>query len=429
MEHKILYRFPLGNEKRVWKQDNFVLSSFQGKGLNKRNAVENWKESGLTCVELGWADHDEAWEVVRLCEEVGLDLIFQDFSEFGGMQEWHRDDVRSDTMAKDIADKIRPWKRTIGYYVWDEPYKDDQLEETRRQIDMIEKEDPERLGFTVAIPSYNGVYTWENGLFADYLRRYADVIEPAILSLDYYPIGIEGWEKDLQLDNSRMWLDLEMMRKVCREKKLPLWFYFQSYDLHKRGSGFIFPMARMMMYAACLYGAKALQNFTAPSSITDMLGNKGQYFYEFKIINHEFSKLGNTLMALDNKFVFHSSDLLAQPLDTYKEGLSEDKISDSTILDGTLPVRTSVGELHDEYGNKYLFILNRDYLRRSDITLSLKGKNRLYLVDRTDGKQKIHAENAVSLSVHLEAGDACLFRVQPMTEEAFTLEYRLEKNI
>ena len=425
MENKILKRYPLGNTKRIWKQKDFILSSFQGKGKNLRNAVTHWKESGLTMVELGWATHEEAWEVANLCEEIGLDLIFQDFSEFGGMQEWHRDDIRSDTMAKDIADKIRPYKRTVGYYVWDEPFKDDQLEETRRQIDMIEKEDPDRLGFSVAIPSYNGIYTWENGLFADYLRRYVDVIEPAILSLDYYPIGIEGWEKEGQLDNSRMWLDLEIMRKICRERNLPLWFYFQSYDLHKRGSGFIFPMARMMMYAACLYGAKALQNFTAPHSITDENGDKGQYFEEFKAINPEFTMLGNTLMALDNKFIFHSEDVLTKKLDTYEEGLSKDVISDSTILDGALPLRTSVGELHDEYGNKYLFILNRDYEKKSDITLSLKNTSRLYVVDRTDGKQKLLEDSADKINVSLAEGDAILIRVQDAKEEAYTIEYSL----
>lgn len=427
METKKLLRYPLGNEKRIWRQKDFILSSFQGKGKNKRSAVTYWKESGLTCVELGWADHDEAWEVANLCEEIGLDLIFQDFSEFGGMQQWHRDDVRSDTMAKDIADKIRPYKRTIGYYVWDEPYKDDQLYETRRQIDMIEKEDPERLGFTVAIPSYNDIYTWQNGEFPAYLRRYADIIEPAILSLDYYPIGIECWTKEGQLDNSRMWLDLEMMRKICREKKLPLWFYFQSYDLHKRGSGFIFPMARMMMYSACLYGAKALQNFTAPYSITNMLGEKGQYFDEFCVINREFQALGNTLMALDCKFVFHSDDLLTEKLDTYKEGLPTDVISDSDVLCGALQKRTSVGELHDEYGNKYLFILNRDYEKDADITLSLKNDSRLYLVDRADGVQKVMEENTREIKLHLDAGDAVLLRVQNADEEAYLIEYELSE--
>lgn len=427
MEHKILFRYPLGNSKRLWRQDNFVLSSFQGKGKNKRNAVEHWAESGLTTVELGWASHEEAWEVVRLCEEVGLDLIFQDFSEFGGMQEWHRDDVRSDTMAKDIADKIRPWKRTIGYYVWDEPFKDDQLTETRRQIDMIEKEDPERLGFTVAIPSYNNVYTWENGEFPAYLRRFADIIEPSILSLDYYPIGIEGWTSEGQLDNSRMWLDLEMMRKICREKNLPLWFYFQSYDLHKRGSGFIFPMARMMMYAACLYGAKALQNFTAPSSITDENGDKGQFFEEFCVINREFRKLGNTLMALDNRFVFHSDDLLPVVPDTYLEGMSPDKISDSKILSCSLPKRTSVGELCDQYGNDYLLILNRDYLKEADISLALCGSFRVYEVNRNDGRQHLLSDSTDKLDLKLMPGDAVLVRVQPSKEEAFTVEYRLDK--
>lgn len=425
MENKVLDRYPLGNVKRPWKQRNFVLSSFQGKGKNLRNAVKHWKESGLNTVELGWASHEEAWEVVRLCEEYGLDLIFQDFSEFGGMQEWHKDDVRSETMARDIAEKIKPWRRTIGYYVWDEPYKDDQLYETRKQIDMIEKEDPERLGFTVAIPSYNPDYTWINGEFPAYLRRFAEIIEPSVLSLDYYPIGIEGWGKETQLDESRMWLDLEMMRKVCREKKLPLWFYYEAFDLHKRGNDFTFPMVRMMMYAACMYGAKGLQNFTAPSSITDENGDKGQYFDEFKQIHEEFENLGNTLMALNNKYIFHSSDLLSNPLETYKEGLSEDKIQDSEVIRGTLPKRISVGELCDDYGNNYILVLNRDYEKEAKFTLSLKENSNVYLVDRTDSTQKCIAQNVSSVEIELAVADATLLRVQPATEEAYTVEYRL----
>ena len=183
----------------------------------------------------------------------------------------------------------------------------------------------------------------------------------------------------------------------------------------------------MMMYAACIYGAKALQNFTAPHSITNMLGDKGQYFEEFKVINREFQKLGNTLMALDSKFVFHSDDVLTEKLDTYKEGLNTDVIADSTVLDGTLPLRTSVGELHDEYGNKYLLVLNRDYEKDVDITLSLKEESRIYLVDREDGRQKLVRENTNEIFLHLKAGDARLLRVQPMKEEAFTIEYRLDK--
>ena len=42
-------------------------------------------------------------------------------------------------------------------------------------------------------------------------------------------------------------------------------------------------------------------------------------------------------------------------------------------------------------------------------------------------KTKPFAGLKCTLSVHLEAGDAYLFRIQPMSEEAYTVEYRLDK--
>ena len=41
MEHKILARYPIGNPRRTWRQDNFILSTFQCKGENMRDAMEN----------------------------------------------------------------------------------------------------------------------------------------------------------------------------------------------------------------------------------------------------------------------------------------------------------------------------------------------------------------------------------------------------
>ena len=117
--------------------------------------------------------------------------------------------------------------------------------------------------FTVAIPSYNDLYRWENGLFEEYLNRYADEIDPPVLSLDYYPIGLGGNNDSDQLDNSKMWMDLGLMREICRRKDMPLWFYYQAVNLH-RYPHYEFPMTRMMMYAAAMYGAKALSS-TPPS--------------------------------------------------------------------------------------------------------------------------------------------------------------------
>ena len=424
MEHKILARYPLGNPRRIWQQDNFVLSTFSAKGKNMRGILETCADADFTMVEIGWASHEQAEEALRLCEELELDLVYQDFSLYGGMQ-LHQMDRKPLTTAdvKAVSDHVKPYKHTVGYYVWDEPYVEDQLREARRQVDMFQREDPARCPFTVAIPSYNDKYTWENGEFAGYLDRYCSIIDPPMLSLDYYPIGLRWYTEEKQLDDSFMWLDIGLMRVLGRTYQMPIWFYYHgmNYTNYKR---FTFPMVRMNMYAAVLYGAKALQQFTTIGSVVNTYGEHDIFFEEQKQIHREFKMLGNTLMALENVNVIHSDDLL--PDCEHMAGLAE-TMADSRHLTGTLPNRVSVGEFEDAYGNQYLMVLNRDYETDAAITLDLKDSSRIYEVSRVTGQQNVIWDETKQINVTLAKGDAILYRIQPVAEEAFTIEYRLEK--
>ena len=423
MEHKILSRYPLGNPRRMWRQDNFILSTFSARGDNMRDVLENCADAGFNMLELGWASHEQAEEALRICEELGVDLLYQDFSLYGGMQLHRMERKLGQKDVKAVADHVKPYKRTVGYYVWDEPYKDEQLKEARRQVDMFQKEDPDRLPFTVAIPSYNDIFTWENGEFAGYLERYCTVIDPPVLSLDYYPIGLRWYTDEKQLDDSFMWLDLGLMRKLGRKYDLPIWFYYHGQNLYKYKK-FMFPMVRMNMYAGILYGAKALQQFTAVGAVIEQSGAKGIFLEDQKVIHEELRHLGNTLMAIENKTVIHSDDLL--PGCEHMEGLAE-KMEDSLLLTGSLPARTSAGEFEDAYGNRYLLLLNRDYECDREITVSLKNASRLYEVSRVTGRQNVVCDRTDSVTVSLAKGDAILYRVQNADEAPFTVEYRLEK--
>lgn len=424
MEHRILKRYSLGNPHRLWQQDNFVLSTFAARGTNMRDALENCADAGFNMLELGWASHEQAQEALRICEELQMPLLYQDFSVFGGMQERNLKRHIEPSVARNLADELRRWKCVEGYYVWDEPYVEDQLVETRYQMDLFQREDPSRLPFTVAIPSYNSKYTWENGEFAGYLRRYAEIIDPPVLSLDYYPIGLRHYTDEKQLDDSLMWCDIGLMRKIGREYDLPLWFYYQGMNLYKYKT-FEFPMVRMMMYAAAMYGVKGLQQFTAVGSVISEDGSRGRFFEEQKQIHEEFRHLGNTLMALENRYVFHSADLL--PDCPYYDEFRDD-IADSAVLTGELPERTSVGELEDAYGNRYLLILNRDFTAAKTFTLNFKDAVRLYSVSRATGRQTAVDGTWNAMMIELSAGDAALIRVQPASEEPYTIEYRIEKN-
>ena len=435
MKHIVLERKPIGNERFNWKQKDFVLSTFGCHTENMREGIKNLKEAGFNLFELGWARHEQAWEAVELCEEYGVDLIFQDLSICGGMMDRHFERPVREDFAEYIADRVKDKKHTVGYYIWDEPYGERMLGRARFEMDKFQEIDPDKLLFVVAMPNYNPPrWKWENKQYLPYLRDFAEKLDPPVLSMDYYPIGDYPngikqyyYDKENQLDRDHMWCDIGALRLVGREKNLPIWFYYQGCDLYKCGY-LTFPMIRMMMYAGVMYGAKGLQHYRATEEavVNRADGSKGPFFEDQKIIHKEFAALGNTLMALENRLVYHS-DEVTMPDTEGVDGLV-DSVKDSDIVCGRLPRRCSVGEFTDAYGNEYMLILNRDYEAELDAEIALKDNYRFYEVSREDGKQSVVFDGITSLPIKLDKGDAVIYRVQKACEEPFTLEYRLKQN-
>ncbi len=459
MEHKVLKRHPLGNKRFNWKQKDYAISTFSGfpqSGTQEGDIAEvadryakYHKEAGFNLMELGWVQHEGAWAAVEACEKNEINLIFQDLSMIGGMSFHYADRHCTREEIKAVVDKLKDKKYTIGYYVWDEPQSDAQMDEARRQMDILQELDPDALLFTVAVPDYNpdpdrrinlgtntcllGV-TWENGKYPLYLERFARKMDPPVMSFDYYPIGnyFNVWpghrySPEKQLDDSFMLLSMAANRDVAKKHNIPFWFYYQGYKLYKctNEEDFIFPMVRCFMYAAVLYGAKGLQNYATGEKGNRFLnpdGTKGDFYEDQKKVNFEITNLGNTLMALDSKLIIHSDDLL--PGCEYTKPYFN-KLEESEIFSGKLPKRCSIGELEDEYGNRYAVILNRDFEKTADIKLSLKDNFRVYEVSKEDGKQSVIFESADELPLTLKPGDAVLYRFQRADEQAFTIEYKL----
>jgi len=447
MKNTVYTRKPLGNPRFHWKQKDFALSTFNCIGEDMDLTIRNCVEAGFNLLEVGWGSHEKVWEAVEMCEKYGIDLIFQDLKYFGGMMHRHDDRPVDDNIIRQTAAKLKDKKHTIGFYVWDEPFCDYLFEEARRQSDILNKADPEALLFSVFPPSYNPGPTWDNGQYADAFEEYIRRLEPPVLSMDSYPVGNYCklydslvYTDEMQLDDSPMWLDLFLARNLARKYDLPFWFYYQGCSVYSTEK-LTFPMVRMMMYAAVLYGAKGLQNYTAtgvchlpsetgkdyPRNWTVLLatGEKGEFFEDQKKIHAEFKNLGNTLMALENQGVYHSADLM--PHGKYGEIYKTyaDSIADSKVLAGDLPVRTSVGEFTDGNGNTYLLVLNREFEKPLETNIPLKKAYHIYEVSRSDGKQ-YHLDTADTLKVSLAPGDAILLRVQPAEEVPFTAEYRIQ---
>ena len=96
MKHQLLARYPLGNPRRVWKQDNFILNVASPGPMTRRpksdltrqktrRAVKTCMDAGFNMMGSLWATPELAVDIVRAAETNGASLMFQDLWRYGGM--------------------------------------------------------------------------------------------------------------------------------------------------------------------------------------------------------------------------------------------------------------------------------------------------------------------------------------------------------
>ena len=83
--------------------------------------------------------------------------------------------------------------------------------------------------------------------------------------------------------------------------------------------------------------------------------------------------------------------------------------------------------MEDAYGNRYLIVLNRDYLTEKTVRLQLKQPSHVYEVSKEDGEQKLVGTMLQTVELQLIPGDMALLRIQNGGEEPYLIDYILEK--
>lgn len=425
---KMLARYPLGNSRHKWKQDNFILSLFQPgpMGLEcggpvdcekARRGMQTAKDAGFNQVELCWASPEIGMEMVRMAECLEMPLIYQNLLRFGGMGFRREKNLRPED--NDLEGTVRdfaPWRMIRGFFIYDEPILPDQCTLARELIRRAEEICPDKLPYACSD--------------ANKIDLMADGVDPVQLAFDQYPFGGwagEGMSRDGQMDLCcRYWNRMEVARKAANRIEAPYWFIYQGHELHYNPTAdrYSFSASRMMANAALLYGVKGLSCYIECDGVLDPeTGGHGVWFEEQRKLNREVGMLGNTLMALECQRVIHDESVVSTI-----ENFTYLSMEDSTLLTGMLPPRISVSELKDAYGNDYLMVLNRDYRESTRYMLNLKNPMRVWRVSDEDGEQRIAFDGAGgAIFGTLTPGSIALYRLQPRDEEPYAIAYYLEK--
>lgn len=438
MKHQLLARHPIGNPHRVWKQDQLIISAASAgpmdskfRGLSEltrrktRRNVQTSIDAGFNLIGCLWAYPEMAMDIVRTAEALGGNVQFQDIHRFGGMGAKNIFCETNDYQG--VLKDLEPWRCVKSLCLWDEPILKEHMEEVRRMIEYCEQVRPEMLPYTVANPYYCRAFGKDLKAYEEYIEQFMEIIDPAEMSFDYYPIGTTEHDPVNQLDLSYMWLNLELVRRASQKRNIPFWFWFQGhrYHFHKIYYTFTFAMARSMANAGILHGVKGIECYNEFDGYTDpATGGEGAFFKEHQAYNRELHMLSNTLMALTCKRVIHDDLLLPDDpnMEHYRTSIEE-----SELIEGPLLPRISVSEHEDEYGNQYFMVLNRDYEKDAHIRFNLKQTSHVYEVSKEDGEQYLHYQEAERFSLRLAPGELRLYRIQPAEEEPYTIEYYLEK--
>lgn len=401
----------LAEETPRYQQEEFVISTFHGVP-SMPNGFYNevmfaLKEVGMTHLETAFTSPEGSEMALQIAEELGLKVIVQDTSLYGGFQNQTIPPTTEEDILK-VIEKYAQYESFGGYYVWDEPFLE-QLDDVKKNMDWIQKHDPGKLRLVALLQSYSPTYWWPNGTFKEYIDTYVDKIDPDHLSFDYYVFDADV-DNGTPLKDSYMWMDMAYIRKKALERDIPYWYYLQILDDVANPNINPQPMTRgrisFQVYTAMAYGATGIQYFNTMDSIVDDYGRRLDKFDILKSINSEIHNLGPTLMELTSTVIYPTIDLARHE---YIGSLEED-----ATLVASAPGDMFFGEFKDDDGNDYLLPVNCDYDNPKAGTITLKGRWDVYELDAATGETKLKAADTDTIEIDYVEGGGALYALRPV---------------
>lgn len=317
---------------------------------------------------------------IEMIAKAGLRCLLIGWSQ--GAPDWIGEAV-SPAVARTLAPNSAVW----GYYVMDEPDNKNWkrgavFQQLAERVKEYRSADPNHVAW-INMTSATG----------SFLADYMEVVKPDLLSFDLY----RWWALE-----SDWWRGLEAHRDAALKAGVPMIVWIESNTNERRANSHLPPpednstKIRWSVYTSLAYGSKGVQWFIG--STDEDVAN----------LNAELSAMGPTLVSLESKHVFHTSEVP-------REGL---RLPESSWY---------FTDAHDlvigEFGNpsepnaSYFLIANKSI--DEDIEANIELRRRVLSVEEVNkksvGRTPLPMEleaGGTRVRLHLSAGDGRLIRVE-----------------
>lgn len=390
---------------KIWKQKNFVLSAFNvldNDTTQYKKVLQLTKAAGIDLVELTYLSRPNLNTALKIAAQIGVQVIAEDHSLFSGRSD--KIPVFTEAAIVNGITNIKQNKMLTGYYIWDEPHQKD-FDTVRLLKDILKKNDPDRLAFSVIFPSY-GMFVWRDSTYPKYVDAYLKTVDPEVMSFDYYPY----MNNTDSLKNNNIWRDFGYIRKKALEAQKPLWFYFQAVPLPPNEVSINLAMVRAQMYCALSYGVKGLSYYyeNKKGVLLDSNFNKSALYNDLKSLNTQVKNIGNLLLKKTSEKIYHTS---LSGVDNFSKAFYLDKIEEDELIDAA-PANLVLGIFGDGTTKKYLMATNMSHTTKIKSSITLKKKMEIAMFDKKNNQQIVLQTASRSLPVNLAPGEAVLYILQ-----------------
>ena len=364
-------------------------------------------EAGLNLLEV---QLNPTKAVVEHCDDIGVDILYgANFRNVGTSNTiiWNENTVR---------EEIYNWydhKSIIGYYCWDEVAKD-KLEKANQLKTIVNKYDPAKLAFSCLFPSY-GVVNWNEGTtggnwqdssYYKYVEDYIKIVDPQVLSFDYYPFILDD---SLNINIRDWYRDMGLYRKLSLQYNKPFWYYIGTVD-SKEKDNVTDSQVRCQLNISLAYGAKMISYFTTTDYLYDEdTFEKSERFDKATELNRQAMAMGNFLFDKTGTAIYHYG---LKNQGYYDEIYFLDDVANSNLIEEVVASDGMIISMFkDSAGNDYMMVVTKNLKSKSAIEIKFNSQKSVSLLDNSTGELGV-AYTTDLIEHKFIPGDAAIFAIK-----------------
>lgn len=357
----------------------------------------------------GAPDVDDLEVKAKALADAGFTLVDWDAAELDVLRKYGLKGMvkdPTDETVRQVASHPALW----GYHLGDEPYPESAFSPVAERMRAIERIDPDHIAF-VNMLSTTG----------EFLRTYMNVVEPPMLSFDYYQWW---WGSD------RYFEKLEQFREQALLAGVPLGSCIEvtaNPGIERGDRTYLADNAaklRQSVYTNLAYGVKSIEWFSAGNLFEPSSTTLAPWGKDVAALNHELKRVGPVLAGLRSLDVYHTPPLALgtreAPTEHWVRLIGEERKGGLVY-----------GMFEDDEGVDYVVVANKDYVRSQSVTMRLQSKwlgiapwqeKKVYsygietLNKATGSWETISSTSFVGFTFVIDAADGEIFRITTKVE-------------